>query len=94
MGRYRDTGTVDDLRHSGRQKETTAVDDCYLRTSARRNHESNAAMLNNAFRAATGRRVSTQIVHDMQLRSRRPWRGSHLTPRRHGARYRWAQKHA
>ena len=55
-------------------------------------------MLNNAFRAATGRRDSTQTVrnrlHDAQLHSRCPWRGPHLTPRHHAARYRWAQKHA
>ena len=62
MGRYRDTGTVDNMRRSGRPKATTAVDDCYLRISARRKPESNATMLNNAFRAATGRRVSTQTV--------------------------------
>ena len=28
MGRYRDTGTVDDMCHSGRPKATTADDDC------------------------------------------------------------------
>ena len=98
MGRYRDTGTVYDMRRSGRPKATAAVDVCCLRISARRYHESNAAMLNNAFHAATGRRVSTQIVrsrlYDVQLHSRRPWRGPHLTPRHHEARYRWAQKHA
>ena len=62
------------------------------------NPESNTTILNNAFRAATGRRVSTQIVrnrlHDAQLHSRRPCRGPHLTPSHHAARYRWAQKHA
>ena len=96
--RYRDTGTVDDMRRSGRPKANTAVNDRYLRISARRNPESNATMLNNAFRAATGRRVSTQTVwnrlHDVHPNSRRPWRGPHLTPRHHAARYRWAQQHA
>ena len=90
--------TVDDMRPSGRPKTTTAVDDRYLRISARRNPESNATMLNNAFRAATGRRVSTQTVrnrlHDAQLYSRRRWQGLHVTPRHHAARYRWAQKHS
>ena len=62
MWRYRDTGTVDDMRRSGRAKANTAVDDSYLRISARRNPESNATMLNNAFHATTGRRVSTQTV--------------------------------
>ena len=94
--RYRETGTVDDMRRSGRPKATTAVDDRYLRISARRNPESNATMLNNTFRAATGRRVSTQTIrnrlHDVQLHSRRPWRGPHLTPRQLAARYRWANK--
>ena len=75
------------------QKATTAVDDCYLWISARRNPENKIIMLNNAFRAATGRRVSTQTVqnrlHDEQLHSRRPWRGPHLTPRHHAGRYRW-----
>ena len=89
--RYGDTGTVDDMRHSGRPKATTALDDCYLWISARRNPESNATMLNNAFRAATGCRVSTQTVrnrlHDAQLHSQRQWRGLHLTHRRHAARY-------
>ena len=84
MGRYKDTGTGDDMRRSGLPKTTTAVDDFYLRISARRNPENNAAMLNNVFRAATGRHVSTQIVrnrlHYVQLHSRRPWRGPHLTP--------------
>ena len=95
--RYRDKGTVNDMHRSGHPKATTAVDDCYLRISARRNPESNATMLNNAFCAATGC-DSTQTVrnrqHDAQLHSQRPWRGPHLTPRHHGAWYRWAQKHA
>ena len=73
------------MRRSGRPKATTAVDDRYLRISAWRNHESNATMLNNAFRAATGCLVSTQTVqnrlHDAQCHSRRPWRGPQLTPR-------------
>ena len=79
-----DTGTVDDMRRSGHPKATIAVDDRYLRISARRNPENNANMLNTAFRAATGRRDSTQTVrnrlNDAQLHSRRPWRGPHLTP--------------
>ena len=70
----------------------------YLRISARRNPESNAIMLNNAFRAARECRDSTQTVrnslYDAQLHSRHPWRGPHLTPRHHAAWYRWAQKHA
>ena len=98
MGRYRDTGTVDDMHRSGRPKATTAVDDRSLRISSRRKPENNATMLNNAFCAATGRRVSTQTVrnrlHDVHLHSRCPWRGPHLTPRHHAAWYRWAQKHA
>ena len=61
------------MRPSGRPKATIAVDDCYLRISARSNPESNATMLNNAFCAATGHRVSTQTVqnrlHDVQLHS-------------------------
>ena len=57
MGRYRDTGSFDDMRRSGSPKATTAVDDCSVRISARRYHETNATILNNAFRAATGRRV-------------------------------------
>ena len=76
MERYRDTGTVDDMHRSGRPKDTTAVHDRYLRIAARKNPESNATMLNDAFRAATGRRDSTQTVrnrlHDAQLHSRRP----------------------
>ena len=86
------------MRRSGRPKATTAVDDRYLRISARRNPVSNATMLNNAFRSATGCRDSTQTVqnrlHDAQLHSQRPWRGPDLTPRHHAAWYRWAQKHA
>ena len=72
--RYRN---FDDMRRSGRPKATTAVDDRYVRISARRNRESNATMLNNAFCAATGRRDLTQTVqnrlHDAQLHSRHPW---------------------
>ena len=72
------------MRRSGHPKATTAVDDRYLRISAQRNPESNATMLNNAFRATSGHRVSTQTVrnmlHDAQLHSQRPWRGPHLTP--------------
>ena len=60
--RYRDTGTVDDMRRSGHPKATIAVDDRYLRISTRRNPESNVTMLNNAFCAATGRLVSTQTL--------------------------------
>ena len=95
--RYRDTGTVDDMLRSGCPKATTADDDHYLQILAWRNPESNVAMLNNAFRAATGRRVWTQTVrnrlHDAQLHSRHPWQDPHLTPRHHTARYRWAQQH-
>ena len=95
--RYRDTGTVDDMRRSGRPRAATAVYDRQYRISARRYPESNATMLNNAFRAATGRRVSTQNVrnrlHDALLHSRRSWRDPYLTPRHHAAWYRWAQKH-
>ena len=98
MRKYRDTGTFGDMGRSGRPKATTAVDDRYVRISARRNPESSATMLNNTFRAATRRRDSTQTVrnrlHDAQLHSRRPWRGPRLTPRHHAAWYRWAQKHA
>ena len=65
------------MHRPGRPKATTAVDDHYLRISARRNPESNATMLNNAFRTATGRHDSTQTVrnrlHDAQIHSRRPW---------------------
>jgi Transposase. len=72
-GRYRDTGTVDDMPRSGRPRATTAVDGRYLRISARRNPDNNATMLNNAFRAATGQRIMTQTVrnrlHDAQLHS-------------------------
>ena len=86
------------MRCSGHRKATTAVDDHYLRISARRNPESNATMLNNAFCAATGSRDSTQTLrnrlHDAQLHSRRPWQGPHMTPRHHGTWYRWAQKQA
>ena len=52
MREVRDTETVDNMRRSGRPKATMAVDDRYLRISARRNSESNATILNNAFRAA------------------------------------------
>ena len=97
-GRYRDTGSIDDMRRSGSPKSTIAVDDRYSRISARSNPERNTIMLNIAFRAATGRRDSTETIrnrlHDAQLHSRRPWQGPHLTPRHHAARYRWAQKHA
>ena len=85
------------MRRSGRPKDTTAVDDRYLWISAWRNLESNATMLNKAFRAATERRVSTQTVpnrlYDAQLHSRRRRRGPHLTPRHHAVLYRWTQEH-
>ena len=93
FGHGEDTGTADYMRRSGRPKATTAVDCRYLRISARRNPKSNATKLNNAFRAATGRRDSTQTVrnrlHDAQLHSRRPRGVPHLTPRHHAAWYRW-----
>jgi hypothetical protein len=44
-----------------RPRATTAVDDHYLRISARKDPNSNATMFNNAFRAATERRITTQI---------------------------------
>ena len=49
MEEVRDTGAVDDVRRSGRTEAITAVDNRYVRISARRNPESNATMLNNAF---------------------------------------------
>ena len=82
------------MPRSGYPRATTAVDDRYLRISARRNTDSNATMLNNA----TGQRITTQTVrnrlHDAQLHTRHPWRGPSLQPRHHVARYRWAQEHA
>ena len=90
MGKYRDAVNVDDMRRSGRPKATTAVDDRHVQISARRNPESYTTMLNNGFRAATGRRDSIQTVrnrlHDAHRHSRRPGRGPDLTPRHHAAR--------
>ena len=84
------------MHRSSRTKASNSVDDRYLRISAQRNPEINATMLNNAFHAATGLRVSTQTVqnrlHDAQLHSRSPWRRPYLTPRHHAAQYRWAQQ--
>ena len=87
--RYRDTGTVDEIRRSGCTKATTAVHDRYLRISARWNPENNATMLNNSFCAAMGRFLLTvrNRLHDVQLHSWRPWQGPHLTPRHHATRY-------
>ena len=96
--RYRDTGTLDELSRSGRPRATTAMNDFYLRISARRNLDSNATMLNNAFRATTGRRIRTQTVRNRllnaQLHSRLQWQGPSFQPRHHAAWYRWAQQHA
>jgi len=84
---YRDPGTVDDMSCSGLPRAITAADDRYLQVSARRNPDSNTTMLNNAFRAATGRHITTPTVcnrlHDAQLHSRRPLRGPSLQPRHH-----------
>ena len=66
------------MRRSGRLKATTAVDDRYFRILARKNPESNATMLNNAFRAATGCRVSTQTVRTVGCMM------SNFTPDVHG----------
>ena len=71
-----------DMPCSGRPRATTAVDVHYLRISACKNPDSNAIMLNNAFRAAIGGRITTLTVrnrlHDAQIHSRRPWRGPSL----------------
>ena len=95
---YRHASMQENMPRSGRPRATTAVDDRYLQISARRNPDSNDTMLNNAFCAATGRRITTQTVrnrlHNAQLHSRRPWRGPSLQPRGHAARYGWAYQHA
>ena len=87
-----------DMPYSGRPRATTAVDVHYLRISAWKNPDSNATMLNIAFRASTVQHITTQTVHnrlhDAQLLSRRPWRGPSLHSRHHAAWYRWAQQHS
>ena len=78
------------MPRSGRPRATTAVDDRYLLISARRNPDSNATMLNNAFRATTGQRITTQTVrnrlHEAQIHSLGPWQGPSLQTRHHTAR--------
>ena len=71
--RYQQTNSVQRRPQSGRSKRTTARQTALL---AKRNRMSSAVTLNREFRAASGVRISTQMVrnrlHASGLHARKP----------------------
>ena len=74
--RYQQTNSVQRRPQSGRSKRTTAHQDRQTALLAKRNRMSSAVTLNREFRAASGVRISTQMVrnrlHASGLHARKP----------------------
>ncbi|GFT91419.1 protein CNPPD1 [Trichonephila clavipes] len=62
--RFQETGNVRRRSGAGRPRATTSTDDWYIQLTARRNRTENATQLQRQLLLATGRRVSSQTVHN------------------------------
>ncbi|GBO13833.1 hypothetical protein AVEN_191936-1 [Araneus ventricosus] len=73
---FQDTGSIERKSGQGRPRATTATEDRYLSLIARRNRGATASQLSRDLYAATGTRVSREIVskrlHETGLFARRP----------------------
>ncbi|GFT74075.1 transposable element Tcb2 transposase [Trichonephila clavipes] len=65
--RFQETGNVRRRPGAGRPRATTSTDDRYIQLTARRNRTENAAQLQRQLLLATGRRVSSQTVHESRF---------------------------
>ncbi|GFX12570.1 transposable element Tcb2 transposase [Trichonephila clavipes] len=65
--RFQETGNVRRRPGAGRSRATTSTDDRYIQLTARRNRTENATQLQRQLRLATGRRVSSQTVHESRF---------------------------
>ncbi|GFY14793.1 HTH_Tnp_Tc3_2 domain-containing protein [Trichonephila clavipes] len=95
--RLQETGNVRRRPRVGRPRATTSTDDRYIQLTARRNRTENATQLQRQLLLATGRRVSSQTIHNRLheggLYARRPMVCIPLTPRHRAVRRRWAAEH-
>ena len=95
--RYLETRNYNRRLGQGRQRATTGVQECYLRTLALRNRQSTARALRNDFQLATGVRLSNQTVrnrlHNDTLQARQPATGPVLTVAHQRNRLNFAQNH-
>ncbi|GFV24617.1 transposable element Tcb1 transposase [Trichonephila clavipes] len=95
--RLQETGNVRRRPRVGRPRATTSTDDRYIQLTAHRNRTENATQLQRQLLLATGRRVSSQIIHNRLheggLYARRPMVCIPLTPRHRAVRRRWAAEH-
>ncbi|GFW96134.1 transposable element Tcb2 transposase [Trichonephila clavipes] len=65
--RFQETGNVRRRPGAGRPCATTSTDGRYIQLTARRNRTENATQLQRQLLLATGRRVSSQTVHESQF---------------------------
>lgn len=95
--RFLATGNVAERPRSGRPRSTSARQDRYLATMARRQRFESAVSLNNDFRLATGVQVTPQTVrnrlHSANLHAYRPVVRPVLTRRHRMARLDFARNH-
>ncbi|GFT61361.1 transposable element Tcb2 transposase [Trichonephila clavipes] len=64
---FQETGNVRRRPGAGRPRATTSTDDRYIQITARRNRSENATQLQRQLLLATGRRVSSQTVHESRF---------------------------
>ena len=95
--RLRQTGTTNDRPRSGRPRVTTRRQDRYMRLSHRRNGFRTAVETAQVTSGTHNNRISADTVRDrlreFGLRSRRPYVGMPLTPRRRQVRMAWLTQH-
>ncbi|GFS88151.1 transposable element Tcb2 transposase [Trichonephila clavipes] len=65
--RFQETGNVRRQPGTSRPRATTSTDDRYIQLTARRNRTENATQLQRQLLLATGRRVSSQTVHESRF---------------------------
>ncbi|GFV92979.1 transposable element Tcb2 transposase [Trichonephila clavipes] len=65
--RFQETGNVRRRPGAGRPRATTSTDDRYIQLTALRNRTENATQLQRQLLLATGRRVSSQTVHESRF---------------------------
>ncbi|GFS70416.1 transposable element Tcb2 transposase [Trichonephila clavipes] len=90
--RLQETGNVRRRPGVGRPRATTSTDDRYIHLTAHRNRTENATQLQRQLLLATGRRVSSQTIHN-RLHEGGPMVCIPLTPRHRAVRRRWAAEH-
>lgn len=96
FNRFQETGSVEERPRIGRPSITTPAEDRYVTISARREPLSTCRMLSRRLAEATGTAISAETVRrrlwDVNLRSRRLFRGVPLTREHRRQRLEWARE--